>query len=261
MLTHSSAKYVNAPISEVIFGVTFNQAVYGNLLFELIARFKKDYPKIQLQSPLPDETLKGYTIENIIEAELTGAFLTRLFSVDDHWLLQLQNNKFFFNWLRRDDLPTGKYPGYMEICRRFDELFNESLESIVFDKNNLNTAVKHYSLIYQDRIFWQDHIKNLSDIGEIIKIELPSLPRTMASSSTPTNIFFKSTIPVEEIGGHVNININTGISSNRPVLILQSEIYGKKDSGSMLEWFDVSRNIQQNLFENIFQQEILRQWQ
>ncbi|SFE95773.1 TIGR04255 family protein [Thermoflexibacter ruber] len=258
--------YKNAPISEVIFGVTFSRGILGinNLIFDLITDFKDNYPIVYAQNPLFDEELQDFRLLTNLNLHQTGQAVYRLQNESEKRLIQLQHNKFFFNWVRKDNQSVGEYPGFTKLYN----LFSNGYESIVkkFAKllpdMEVDNYVKYYELHYQDRLNWQQYITDLSEIDKILKIRIPFMPNLNGGIYAPNNIFSKFTIPMPDQVGFSTITISTASSEQgEQLLVVECSIKGKKvEALSRKEWFLKARDMQLQLFDQLFQAEILQSW-
>ncbi|MBM4054900.1 MAG: TIGR04255 family protein [Planctomycetes bacterium] len=246
--------YSKPPVSEVIMGVTLKQPVLGKggLIFEIISAFKKDYPVIRYGNPLEDLEMNDYLMEPKIDYNSTGPVLYRLSTVDTNWLVQLQFNKIFFNWIKKDEERETMYPGFTGIYKKYSRL-------VSFIQNNLHSefSVKFCELTYQDRIFWQEHIDDLSEINKIIKIILPSI-RDNDITYSPNNIFSKCTLPVKKIGGYAIVSINTATTKeNKQVISFQCTLRGAVKDMLIDNWYEIAREMQIKLFQDSFNEKFL----
>jgi len=164
--------YSNAPLSEVICGITLNQPVLGQngFVFGLINALKDDYPVIGYGNPLEDLEMKENTLEPKIDYKLTGPMLYRLATKDTNWLVQLQFNKIFLNWIKKDEEKNNTYPGFTGVYKKFAQL-------VTFVQQNLHAElpIKFCELTFQDRVFWQEYIDDLSCLDKIMHIGLPAI--------------------------------------------------------------------------------------
>ncbi|MDR4509519.1 MAG: TIGR04255 family protein [Candidatus Brocadiaceae bacterium] len=246
-----------APLSELIFGMTLKKPIFGiqGFIFELIHEFKSDYPLIQYGNPLEDLNLQNYILEPQINYNNTGPLLYRLSTHDSKWLVQLQFNKIFFSWIRKDEEEVGNFPGYNAVCGKFSQL-------VSFAQNKLHGEfpVKFCELTYQDRIIWQEHIDDLSQVDKILKITLPTI-KTAKSTHAPNNLFSKYTIPVDTIGGYAIISINTATTKDdRQLLNFQCTLRGSVENMLIDDWYSNANSIQSKLFTDLFNEELLTSW-
>jgi len=260
--------YKNAPISELVCGVVFNTGLLAQdgILYELVNEFKEKYPKIAQSPPILDEELQGFQLISSVAPQY-GVAKFRMFSEDDIWLVQLQQNKVYFNWIRKDVMKVGNYPGFSEVFKEFLNVYKIVESKIKKSQPNLDlqTTVKQYELLYQDRLPWQTYMDDLDQIKEFLNIKIPTLPSFDGEKEyPPNNISSFYTIPVEEVGGYCKITVNTqpaDIRDNRQILKIEVVLRGKNESDSIEKWFDRSNKIQKQFFEKFFSNKILTKWQ
>ncbi len=243
----SNNKYKKAPVSEVIFGVTFenNELLRSKKIFELILKYSEQFPEIQTLSPIPNVPNKEANEENNqinISFNPPGS-LYRMWSNDRNWLLQLQYNKIYLNWVRPDTEGPGKYPGFTKVFEKFESVYD----------NLKNFKIEQYELTYLDRIDLND-LNELSRIDEIFEFKLPTIinsdPRSFASN-------FKFSTP--DIEGHTDITINTKmLMTGHPAISFQCTIRGMKEKCH--EFFNITRKKQIQIFEDFFNKKILESW-
>ena len=259
-----SASYAKAPLSELICGVIFqnNFLIEKSILFEIIGELSKsEYPIIQTTPPIfEEEPVGGQLIMNMNYAN-TGFTLYRLISDDKKWMLQIQQNIILLNWMRPDDQVVGYYPGFEAVYEKFKKVLNLVKKKLVDSGSPIDfyKQVKTYTLTYQDRIFWQEHINDLSEINKILRISVPIIPGT---DSAPDNIFVRYTLPLKEINGYGVISINSAvIHQNNQLLILECRIKGKYEGEDKTDqWFAKANEIQVKSFEHSIQEDILLKW-
>lgn len=246
--------YKKAPVSEVILGVTFKINV---LDLDLICKFrdfqKDDYPKIEILPPLASEYLQENKIINEIDINSSGPVLFRIRTVDGHWLIQVQGNKLYLNWVRHDEEEVGKYPGFDNILDRF----LRNLEDITKLANkNFNQHVSSYDLTYHDRIEWQKHISSLTQLNQIIKFMPPQINQEF------NNVISTFSFPCSDISGFGILRINTSSSiKNTQLLRFESVLKGFNKDVDIRQWFDSAHNLQLKFFREVFQKDILEDWQ
>jgi len=247
--------YKNAPVSEVIFGITYNQPVISlEILFSIYSDLKEKYPIIEILPPIADTNLEEFKLTEIINPKTSGHFLLRLKSQDYHWLFQLQRNKVYFNWIRPDTKKPGGYPGYALIENEFIDIIKILDENYRVDTLN---NVKYFDLTYHDRVEWQEYINSINDINEILNFNLPKI----SNKNGLNNIFSKYTYPEEMLGGHGVLNINTGTSiSDKQLMNFENVLRGYKANLDQRSWFELAHKKQVEQFQYIFNKNILNKW-
>jgi uncharacterized protein (TIGR04255 family) len=247
-------EYKHAPVSEVILGITFKQKVIDvEALLDLHQLFKEDFSIIEFSNPLADVHLKGFKIVNEIEPDNTGPFRLRLRDSNSKWLLQIQLNKFYLNWIRKDTAEVGNYPGYEKIKKKFKEHLFEYLKR----SDTPNREVDYYDLTYQDRLFWQDYIDSLGDINKIINLKPPKLE----TGEGFNNVNSRYTYHVPALNGYgiLKVDSNTSVE-NKQVLKFEEILRGEEHFDNLGNWFNNAHQKQLTAFKNTFRKKILEKW-
>ncbi len=262
----ASPAYRNAPISEVVCGVTFTYGLLGTeqIIYDLLALFKKTYPIVEFRPPIVHEELTGYEYVNELNPAHSGPGAYRLRSADLRWMVQIQQDKVFLNWIRKDDESVGAYPGFGEIFGRFQQILEETDRQLGQKKEGLQLQkhLRRYQLLYQDRFPWKAHIPELAAINQLINIQVPTIPGLNAGEpNSPNNIFSKYTIPLRDIGGFATMSLNTTTQQKlEPFIIFECNMVGILPDQEMKSWFDITHQLQINVFESIFQKKLLNKW-
>ncbi len=249
-------KYTKAPVSEVIFGVTFNEerlSLRG--LFDAQQALSDQYPRVEIRPPLVDEVMSEFQINQEISPERSGTVLIRLRSEDNKWLCQIQANKVYLNWIRLDPEPVGNYPGYTTVYRKF----LDTLDALSLGLPDITSdSVKYYDLSYHDRFEWQDYIDSLSDAHKIMRLKPPEI-------ETPegfNNLFSRYTYRCNPLGGYGIFSLNTATAvTGKQVLQLESNLRGIIPDRLGDDWFSEAHRVQYDHFSRIFTPEILKRWE
>ncbi len=249
--------YPKAPVSEVIFGVTFlEKHISIRQLFYAQHALSERYPRVEIRPPIADEWMSGFQITQELNQERTGAVLIRLRSDDGKWMCQIQANKLYLNWIRPDHEPVGNYPGYTAIYRRFGEV----LSALSTNSPDITSdSVKYYDLSYHDRLEWQEYIDSLSDADRIMRFKPPEI----VTPEGLNNSFSRFTYNYDPLGGYGIFAVNTATQAaaeGKQVLQLESTLRGINPHQSLDDWFSVAHKVQYDHFTRIFRPEILEQW-
>lgn len=264
MKHNTTVIYSRAPISEVVFGVTFNSSILStqNIIFDLISELKSGFPIISFQPPIADEELKGFKLFSGINIDACGPGIHQLRNREGDKMVQLQWNKVYLNWIRGDQKNVGTYPGFVNLMSEFLSLFDQIAKVVqgVNPSVDILRSVKYYELLYQDRFIWLEYISTLKDIKKIVNISPPTFLFNQKEIAV-NNIFSNYTIPIEELGGYAKIALNTGTSDfEKQLFIAQIGIQGDSQGRKINEWFNDSHNYQIAFFEQIFTNELLKTW-
>ncbi len=258
----SSAKtiYKNAPISEVIFGVTFDKKYFEmHDIFRLFTEIFSDFNSSSFFPPLANEILKeNGLIEGTVHPQIAGQSLIRSRTVDKRWLLQAQGNKFYLNWTRPDEAGVGSYPGYESIKTRFFE-YVEKVENDFLKQKITENAIQ-YELTYINRIEWQNYIENVAEISRITNIKLPDC---MLTGQT-TGIGIDSYAILADISGYSKTSLQSTIidpkKTAKKALQFENLLRGNLHGVTMRDWFDKAHDIQITIFEDFFTEEVKNKW-
>lgn len=247
-------KYAKAPVSEVILGVTSKErALSTENIFELREIIKADFPLVEVVSPLADEVLLEFKLINKIDPNITGPIMYRFRSSDRAWLLQVQGNKVYLNWIRDDTKEVGYYPGYRNISEKFYKVLADVSRLV---GKPIESNLLYFDLTYHDRFEWGEYISNISEIDKILNFSTPRL----SIQSGFNNVFSKFTFPISELGGYGILDINTGTSiKNTQLLKFENVIRGVRPD--VKSWFDSANDLQNKNFEDIFKKEVLKTWE
>ncbi len=250
-------KYTKAPVSEVILGITFVDPVFDiNFLFKIQQMVEADFPKVEITPPLTDEWLDEFHLVADFNPESTGAILIRLRSIDLKWLIQIQSNKIYFNWVRGDEEEVGNYVGYEAIKEKFEHILNQiNIEPFL-------SKIKYFDITYHDRIILKDYISSINEVGSLINTSLPKINTVQGFNS----IFSKYTYQLPEFDGYGILSVNTDVAiSGSQVLRLENAVRGTpkclKIKNDFFAWFDSAHKYQNNYFEDLFTTELLKQWE
>lgn len=248
----SKREFKNAPVSEVVIGVTFKKKVINlEQVFDFSALFRDKYPVLELKNTLANQKLVEFKHITEIDDDKAGPF--RLFqrSVEGDYLLQYQSNKLLFNWIRKDNVDVGGYPGFSSIKSKFEEILEGFLDFIGSEEE-----VDYFELTYQDRILWQDYISNLSDIKDIFNVQPP-----LVSTELINNISSQYTYKIPDLNGYALLELRSASTiEEKQILKFQYTVRGSAELSERDNWFHNSHGQQIKIFREIFNSEILEKW-
>lgn len=247
--------YKQAPISEVIFGITYKSRLFSDDdLFYINNHFSKEFPIVEVLAPLIIEDLRNFQIFPIINPTLTGTTLYRRRTAERNWLLQVQGNAIYLNWIRQDNMPVGNYIGYNEVFSKFIKII-EHIEELLHKP--LKENIYLLDLTYQDRINWQSYATNLNNVSDIMNIQTPPI----VSDAIYNNISSKYTQQKDSLNGFGIININTATSmAGNQVFRIETIYRGHPLTTDIKAWFDTAHAEQTDFFSSLFKEKILDSW-
>jgi len=252
-------KYKSAPVSEVIFGVTFKNALLlrDNFYLKLLSSLVDHYPGYSVHGPMFNEELTSYQNNLSSNPMVTGPLLYRLRSQDTSWLVQVQLNKLYLNWIRDDQMDPGNYPGYTAIFKKFRELLSR-----VYSEVRANDGdIESYELAYNDRIKWPEYIDDIKDVGKIVNYPLPQLDFD-SDGIEMVNFAKRLNARIADIGGFMTFNFASLTEvTGKQILGLELSLKGMVNSISSDEWFERAHQMHLKLFQKILNPQILKKWQ
>lgn len=254
-------RYKKAPISELVLGVTFKrpELVQDNKLYKMIAKLSSEYPHTVEQEPLATEMLKDFRLNIIIDPSIKK--LVRMQTHDKSQMIQIQNNKIYFNWFREDNISVeeANYPGFSSQMNKLTDTCKEVLGD---DFKNPEKYLQ-YEVTYVDRIEWTDYIRDLSQIGEILNINTIDFSDQKYGEILSNNVNSAYTYPVIAIGGYCTLKISTRtsrIDEKTQILSVENYLRGHMENVNLDEWFTISRELQYNMFLKTFNSKTLSVW-
>jgi uncharacterized protein (TIGR04255 family) len=229
--------YKKPPIDEVVSGLRFHPSQgltipHIGLIWDL---FRKDYPNIQLAPPIFDP--QG---QFPLEAQ-TGLPLPRTLFINksDDQLIQLQVNRFYFNWRRRGT----SYPRYPYVIKEFEKLFD--FVKTFFERFELGVLKPvEYELTYINQIPKGQGWDTIDDLPRLIP-DFNWRPLTRRFLPTPEKVSWATSFHLPESRGDLKVNLKQGtrILDKVPVLLLELKASGPSistDKKAMLHWFDLA---------------------
>lgn len=228
--------YYNPPVEEVVCGLRFEpvselKVPHIGLLWE---KLRKDYPQIQHAAPISSE-------QGILIDESTGGPLPRIWFIgaEDDQLIQLQGDRFYFNWRRRLD----QYPRYATILQKFiaakscldsclDELRLGKLKPIEFELTYINHIPKGQG--------WET-----TDDLEFVFRDFNWQTRKGRFLPKPANYAWQVRFAFPEEQGSLSAKLSQGKrkTDGTPVLVLEMAARGMPNDSShdgMKHWLDLA---------------------
>lgn len=159
-------RYAAAPVVEVALTVQFaNPGIPAPDLFRFWERIKDSFPIIEEQQPLPpifeEFDPKGPPKLTLQFADRPPSPRYWFVSDDGRSLVQVQSDRFAYNWRKRDD--NDQYPFFDQVSRIFHGLYVEFHDSL----SNRQLSPEWCEIVYFNHItpnqYWSQH-------GELHKI-------------------------------------------------------------------------------------------
>jgi uncharacterized protein (TIGR04255 family) len=247
----STPKFTKSPLTEVVCGVEFNAPEFSSVHFGLYWQTIKDrFPSIPLDRP------------PIGEVEILPILpsLRRVWfeSSDRKQLIQLQSNRFHYNWRSRNK--ADEYPHFKEIYPKFEQEWqhfqtwwqqqnsdNLPLESICYELTYLNHIDKDFG--------WnepKDNHKIFTFVGKDW------------SGSLKNPIIFNAEVAFEisdKIGNLVvRLDQKVRVEDDSNVLFFELTARSVDTKLDIREWFDLAHKYTVDAFLELIQEDAKKEW-
>lgn len=262
--------YQQAPISEVVFGLSFSEPLlnmHSDVLQAIGSDFFRGY-HVEYDGPVADVQLSAHHANAIINHHKQGKIRIKLTNSEAARIYQFQQDKYFFSWFRKDEQQIGHYPGFSTLL---DE-FLLSVTRVLKDMLGLSTEEMHnkmlrMSLLYQDRFHVNQYL-GTEKLSDMFAFSLPSLSTNSASLS-PSTASGSHLYELENGNAFARLNYSTdprgkaSPDSEDLFFAYQLELSGTPDSdeeNAMKNWLDAMHTYQIQMFEAFFSDNLKQQW-
>jgi len=247
-------KYSKAPISECICGIAFKHSIFSDdEVFKINSELSNKFPTVTICAPLIIEKYEDGQIQPIFTPDVTGQILYRRKTRDKKWLMQIQKNILYLNWIRTDGEMVGSYVGFSTVFKQFIDLIND-IEEIV--KKDIRKQACFYDLTYRDRIEL-DSADKTNEISDVLTVSIPS----DACSGTFDSFAMRNSFSDKDLNGFGIMDINTAVTiEQKRVLNLGLILRGQDFKQQIETWFDEAHKQQLTYFEKMVQPAMLEQW-
>lgn len=227
--------YESPPVNEVVCGVSFEKlenlkGPHLGLFWHIV---RESFPIIEhaprLESGRPDIDFTNY--------------MPRMWFINapQNMLIQLQNNRFYFNWRRMQD--DEAYPRYKNIIKAFKhnlEIFNDFLQ-----KEGVGSiSIENCELTYINQIPKGEGWDTLGDISGVFRDF--SWFTGQRFLPTPIGIGGQAQFALPDEKGQLQVSLQYGTRKRppkHPILILQMAATGLGEDNSregVWEWFELA---------------------
>ncbi|MCP4679612.1 MAG: TIGR04255 family protein [Deltaproteobacteria bacterium] len=224
------------PVVEVVCGVVveptpaFSATSFGDLR----TRYKDGFPNTVDQAPLPAPTPQG-----TVRFEVGSPVLPRVWfkSEDERRLLQIQQDRFIFNWRRRDD--ADEYPTFPDVWDSFTKHYETYKEYLTADGKHPLREVQ-YELRYVNHIPADKVWHGLEDINRVFP-DIDWRDNKDRFLPIPRDVRWETRFPLPDGAGVLLSNAGTARRIDTGELILTLDLLCQGPAG-ILEfhrWFDL----------------------
>ncbi|ELS32513.1 MULTISPECIES: TIGR04255 family protein [Pseudanabaena] len=244
------AKFAKSPLTEVICGVEFNATEFSSVHFGLYWQtIRNKFPNPPLDRP-PIGTIEFLSI-------LPNLRRVWFESEDRRQLIQLQANRFHYNWRRQDE--EDQYPHFQEIYPRFAQEWQDFQDWWISTESSPLQPIR-YELSYINQIDQAFGWNSVSDHQKIFKF----LANRFDDLSLKTRVFdFNLELELKENNGKLSVRLHQGVkpNDNLPVIILEltASTIGINATDSQT-WFDLAHKSTVETFLSLVTDEIKKEW-
>lgn len=252
--TRELPDYDNPPLIEVVCGIIFKPIIdfkiphYG-LYWSAI---KEEFPGCMHAPPLGDLPT------NITDLEFP---LPRvwLISKSESSLIQLQHDRFHFNWRRVSD--DDQYPRFKNVFNPFKEYFRQFHEFI--DANEIGQIVPtECELTYINHIIEGEGWQTPADMGNIMR-DLIWIPEERYLPPADS-INWGGIFGLPNDGGKLNIKLQSAMRKSDSKKLIALELSARKKiekqtTEQMFDWYELAHSHIVRAFADLTQQKIQRE--
>jgi uncharacterized protein (TIGR04255 family) len=251
-------RFERPPVIEVVCGVLFGslaklRTAHIGVFWDSI---RGDFPEV-MEAPPMLPIMEGSEGTSGIEFELTPTPplpRTWLISTDSKSLVQIQRDRFAFNW-RRKSPDDGPYPSYDRVIVDFDRRFAE-FQAFLSDQKIGEAALRQFELTYSNSIsvaeipsgegLFCDHVRNRSR------------PRFLPELET---FDWRTSYVLPDANGRLHVQAVSGRDpqSGNPQIRLDLTARGVNQDLNMRAWFDLAHEWIVNGFADITTEAMHRQ--
>lgn len=243
-MTTPLPEYENPPLTEVVCGVLFNpleelKIPYIGLFWE---QFRSQFPNTVEVEPIVPVVEKYDDAGPVNDRDFDFAPRIWFVSEDNTRLIQLQKNRFHYNW--RKYIPSDEYPRYGVVMSEFREYFAAFLEFL--NKNNIGTVQPiQYEITYINHIPLGQGWHSLEDVGRVFPC-LSKIDNGSGFLPASDNFNLRKSYPFPNREGRLHFSVRSAARTDTGEQILLVELTARgipKDLtwDSKVSWFDRSR--------------------
>jgi len=243
----SKAHFDKSPLAEVIFGVEFNAESFSTVHFGL---YWQEIKEKFTQKPLDRPPIGDTELISLLPS------LRRVWfeSKDQKELIQLQDNRFYYNWRKRDE----EYPHFEKIHPKFLVEWNRFTDWWAKNEKNQLTPIR-YQMSYVNQIEADLGWHSVEDSAKIFSF----LDSDWSSFDLRPSVFntnFEFVLPEEK--GILSVKINQSIKppDNTQVLTLNLTSVSKNIDTEIEKWFELTHQYTVQIFLNLINQETKNLW-
>lgn len=256
-------KYDNPPVVELVFGTLFEtpQPIKSAHVGRYWEKVLDEFPTLEDAAPL-DPVVEGRAGDTSVSIELSGLLPLRrtwLISEDGRSLIQIQGDRFLFNWKRNSF--EVKYPSYDNVIEKFEARlgnFVDFLDSVGVGR----PTFRQFELTYVNHITNANGLLEVTDGGVLVDHERKASEGRFLPE--PEAINWRTSYPLPGNWGRLHVAANTAI--HRPtgerIVRLDLTARGLPDNpgGQWREWFDLGHEWITHGFADVTPEKLHKIW-
>jgi len=240
-------KLDSPPVVELVLGFHLkNDVLSQQHIFNIYEKLKEDFPTIEERQPLLDNPIRrpGETVISVGQSYNSRKLFI---NSEDNKLVQLQSNKFFFNW--RKGKNQSDYPDFAGIMSDFNQTLAR-IEEVV----EISSHVDTYETTYFDHIVQSEF--QTDSFNPFPALNLIKMDRDLTGLNL--ELFFHE----EAVPGDILLRVQSAIrnSDSEKILNMETKCLGKDSKLDYKGWFDRSHEELVNLFGSLLQPKALEVW-
>lgn len=253
------------PVDEVVLSVLF-EPLYRLLaphLGDIWKEYKRDgFVDIGEHPPVIPAVEKFPNPTKRPELRINVTDLPRLWFIheDDSQIIQVQRDRFTFNWRRTT--PEQQYPGFSVILNCFQVFYNRFCQ--IISRLEAGTVTpSQFELTYIDQLFQGTDWDTLDSIGKIYNIFVDSQPSNSFWSGAESMIL-RTSFPVADLNGRLHLTISNRIKKVGGQQTLQTEFtlrgfQENTEQRTIITWFKSAHGEIRKKFVSMFTEDIQTQ--
>lgn len=251
-------RFIRPPLSEVVFGVGFNAQEFSSVDFGLYWReIEERFPTPIDKQPVERLPNGGFEVSFMPLPPLRRVWFE---SSDKIKIVQLQENRFYYNWRRQDG--TDKYPHFELIRQEFVsewEYFQKW-----WSKKARKSPIQpiNYELTYLNQI---DKELGWFDTSDHQKIFTFTGRKWDDFLSKPEVHNSELAFLLPEENGHLSVRMNqqTRLTDSSNVILFELTAHSKdrpNPDSDLIGWFNIAHEYIVKAFLDLTQQSIHQEW-
>lgn len=260
-------RFDKPPVVEVVCGVLFStptplRAAQVGLFWRSI---RKEFPRIEEMPPI-SPAIEGSQAGTMQEIEFSLGTLpplrrTWLLSDDGRHLIQIQEDRFLFNWKREAD--EDAYPSYDVVIQKFDDYLAKFVKFMA-DEEVGQPSYRQFELTYVNHITSSNGLGDVGEAGVLVdhiqqKPQKRFLPR-------PENFNWTTSYPLPANAGRLHIAAQSAARRSDGGRIVRLDLIARGISANPAEierrpWFDMAHQWITNGFADATSTKLHKIWE